>query len=1063
MSQLQLLRVFLNERLMAAAVEIFGAVEKTVVEYQEENDRLRRLLRITPEIKLCRKDSLQLSLAVSEEEVPSEQQHCEQEWSPSRGQEDPERTQIKEEQEELRTSQEEEQLQGLFDTKDSTFTPPCVKSECDQEDPLHNTILAEYPTLSRLKMSKLESFRVFLNVHLKVSAAVEIFRAFEKMVAEYLEENDRLRRLLRITPEIKLCRTDSLKLSLAVSEEEVLPEQQHCEQEWIPSLQQKDPEPTQIKKEQEELGTSQEKEQLQVLFDAKDSIFPPLCVKSECDQEDPLQSLTLPQTQTVENRENYPKPVDLTPFVTVTHLKGLTIPCDPPDNQNNASSHSSAVSSDPVGLDSSPQLHPSPPLDPNPSMGEHYPEFSNTSRKTHCCRDCDKKFALKPDLQNHLTLAKKRLSECRFCKKRYNSTCELKTHVRLCQGGKPCTCPVCGKIFKHTKYLSRHMRIHTGEKPFSCVDCGKSVSLKKLTNVEILEIFVNSDNESEYETEESDSDSDSKELPPNLMGIENPESEDPLPTDKVPGPSEDAGGDGRRPTVGEVLEVCGSWKATSHFSPPGPAVGFDESQSGVKSPLPSPSAAECFKLFLTEKLLGDIVEETNRYALKLQEKREPGVRGKLAKWVTTTISEMYTFLVTVLLMGIVKKNSLREYWSTDPMFATPFFATLFSQDRFLVLLRCLHFVNNATANLNDPLHKIRNVLTSLTSAFGQVFVPYKDLSIDEYLMLWKGRLAFRQYIPSKRHRFGVKFFFLCDVKTGFVQDIIVYTGSTTDVKHYEGLGVSGSVVMTMLAPHLGRGHTLYVDNWYSSPTLFQHLLSNSTGACGTVQSNRKGMPSFGSRKMQRGEVEFKENGQQLAVKWHDKRDIHVLSTVHTATMSHTGKVDHLTGERKLKPDCVHDYNRKMGAVNKADMINRFVACAWKTTKWYKKIFFHLIDTAVLNGHIVHRQLTGEVITYQKYRENLMRELLEEHHTPRHPSTGGRPAADNPLRLTARHFPSKVPQTAAQGSRTRRHCKVCLSSTMRRKQRKLTKYMCVPCDIPLCVAPCFGEYHTLKHY
>jgi hypothetical protein len=40
---------------------------------------------------------------------------------------------------------------------------------------------------------------------------------------------------------------------------------------------------------------------------------------------------------------------------------------------------------------------------------------------------------------------------------------------------------------------------------------------------------------------------------------------------------------------------------------------------------------------------------------------------------------MYTFLVTVFLMGIVKKNSLGEYWSTDPVFATPF-VTLFSQD-----------------------------------------------------------------------------------------------------------------------------------------------------------------------------------------------------------------------------------------------------------------------------------------------------------------------------------------------------------------------------------------------
>ncbi|XP_064876538.1 piggyBac transposable element-derived protein 4-like [Oncorhynchus nerka] len=424
---------------------------------------------------------------------------------------------------------------------------------------------------------------------------------------------------------------------------------------------------------------------------------------------------------------------------------------------------------------------------------------------------------------------------------------------------------------------------------------------------------------------------------------------------------------------------------------------------------------------------------------------------------------MYTFLVTVLLMGIVKKNSLREYWSTDPMFATPFFASLFSQDRFLVLLRCLHFVNNATAILSDPLYKIRNVLISLTSAFGRVFVPYKDLCIDESLMLWKGRLAFRQYIPSKRHRFGVKFFVMCDVKTGFVQDIIVYTGSTTDIKHYEGLGVSGSVVMTMLAPHLGKGHTLYVDNWYSSPTLFQHLLSNSTGACGTVRSNRKGMPAFGCRKMQRGEVEFQENGQQLAVKWHDKRDVHVLSTVHTATMSATGKVDHLTGERKIKPDCVLDYNLKMGAVDKADMINSFVECTRKTNKWYKKIFFHLIDTAVLNGSIVHRQLTGKVITYQKYRENLMRELLEEHHTPRRPSTGGRPAVDNRLRLTARHFPCKVPQTASQGSRTRRHCKVCLSGARRSKQRKMTKYMCLACDTPLCISPCFEEYHMLKHY
>uniref|UniRef100_A0A673X122 Zinc finger and SCAN domain-containing protein 22-like n=1 Tax=Salmo trutta TaxID=8032 RepID=A0A673X122_SALTR len=457
MSKLQSFREFLNERLMAfAAVEISGAFVKTVVEYQEENDRLRRLLRITPEIQLCRIESLQLS--VSEEEVSPEQQ----EWSPSLGQKDPETTQIKEEQEEVRTSQQEEQLQGVEpDIIEFLFTPPCVKSECDQEDPRQEAILAEHPTLSPLKMSKLQSFREFLNERLTAFAAVEISGAFEKTVVEYQEENDRLRRLLEITPEVKLCRIDSLQFS--VSEEEVPPEQQ----EWSPSLGQEDSEPIQIKEEQEEVRTSQEEEQIQGLeADIIGFIFSPSCVKSECDQEDPLQSLTLPQTQTVENRECDSKLVDLKPFGTVTHIKGLYIPCDPPDNQNNAPSHSSAVSSDLVGLDISPLL------------GEHCSKPSTTSRKTHSCRDCGETFALKADLQRHVTLTKKRPSECRFCKKHYNSTCKLKAHVRLCHSGKPCTCPVCGKIFKQKGHLSRHMRIHTGEKPFSCGDCGKSFRLK---------------------------------------------------------------------------------------------------------------------------------------------------------------------------------------------------------------------------------------------------------------------------------------------------------------------------------------------------------------------------------------------------------------------------------------------------------------------------------------------------------------------------------------------------------------------------------------------------------
>ena len=56
MSSVECLRGFINERLTAAAEEIFGVFQKIIVEYEEEIDRQRKLLDVVckPEIKLYR-------------------------------------------------------------------------------------------------------------------------------------------------------------------------------------------------------------------------------------------------------------------------------------------------------------------------------------------------------------------------------------------------------------------------------------------------------------------------------------------------------------------------------------------------------------------------------------------------------------------------------------------------------------------------------------------------------------------------------------------------------------------------------------------------------------------------------------------------------------------------------------------------------------------------------------------------------------------------------------------------------------------------------------------------
>ncbi|XP_068583636.1 zinc finger protein 582-like [Cebidichthys violaceus] len=136
MFKVQMLRCLVNQRLTAAAEEIFGLFERTIAEHEEErsalkeeNERQRKLLDavFNPQPRLHRADVQQL--LVVEEEVPPEQQV----WSSSLDQEEPEPPHIKEEQEELWTSQEGEQLQGLEEV-DVKFSFTLVKSEDDEEE-----------------------------------------------------------------------------------------------------------------------------------------------------------------------------------------------------------------------------------------------------------------------------------------------------------------------------------------------------------------------------------------------------------------------------------------------------------------------------------------------------------------------------------------------------------------------------------------------------------------------------------------------------------------------------------------------------------------------------------------------------------------------------------------------------------------------------------------------------------------------------------------------------------------------------------------------------------------
>ena len=170
-----------------------------------------------------------------------------------------------------------------------------------------------------------------------------------------------------------------------------------------------------------------------------------------------------------------------------------------------------------------------------------------------------------------------------------------------------------------------------------------------------------------------------------------------------------------------------------------------------------------FRLFFTQAVIEKIVIETNRFAV--QAGGQPQRRAaRLRSRVELTNSSLFVFLGLFFLMGVAKRPQVAMYWSKDPLVGCPAFGKYMKRNRWEIIMSCLHFNDNDqydhTDPNRDPLFKVRPLLDLLVERFKHVYIPGRELSVDEELLKWKGRLSFRQYIPSKRARFGIKTFFM---------------------------------------------------------------------------------------------------------------------------------------------------------------------------------------------------------------------------------------------------------------------------------------------------------------
>ncbi|XP_061757083.1 zinc finger protein 629-like [Nerophis ophidion] len=251
------------------------------------------------------------------------------------------------------------------------------------------------------------------------------------------------------------------------------------------TLKQETPQPSSIKKEEEELWITQEGECLLGREEADLTKFP-LTVKTEDDEEKPR----LDNLRKAEDEVEVPLSGNTDcegDMRTHTHNKQFECSKNIRGKERFSCSVCAKSLTRKIDLTQHMRTHTGEKPFSCSVCGKSFSQKGNvtqhmkthTGEKTCICSVCGKYFSQKSNLVQHMrTHTGEKPFSCSVCAKSFSQNNSLTLHMRTHTGTKPFTCSVCDRSFSQKSSLTLHIRTHTGKKPFKCSVCGKNFSQK---------------------------------------------------------------------------------------------------------------------------------------------------------------------------------------------------------------------------------------------------------------------------------------------------------------------------------------------------------------------------------------------------------------------------------------------------------------------------------------------------------------------------------------------------------------------------------------------------------
>uniref|UniRef100_A0A9J7X7T1 PiggyBac transposable element-derived protein domain-containing protein n=1 Tax=Cyprinus carpio carpio TaxID=630221 RepID=A0A9J7X7T1_CYPCA len=380
------------------------------------------------------------------------------------------------------------------------------------------------------------------------------------------------------------------------------------------------------------------------------------------------------------------------------------------------------------------------------------------------------------------------------------------------------------------------------------------------------------------------------------------------------------------------------------------------------------------------------------------------------------------------------------------------FRTTMPLKKFKQLTRILRFDDKMSRDERreqDKLAPIREMWEDWVKRLPLMYRPDTNITVDESLVGFRGRCPFKQYMPKKPAKYGIKIWAACDANSSYCLNMQVYTGKPPGVPHERNLG--RRIVLEMMDGF--QGHIVICDNFFTSYALGIELLNKKMRMIGTIRRNKPELPS--ALTIPRGRAKFSslfaftETHTIVSYCPRKNKNVLLMSTVHE---------DAAVSEREdRKPEMILSYNRTKGGVDNLDKIVATYTCRRKTARWPMAVFYNMLDVLAYNAFVIWREINpswgqGDNYMRRHFLQDLGRALVfpfiqSRRHIPR------TPASLQLLRkvqecdeeaVSSTSGPSRAgPSRAGPTPTKRRRCRKCLPHDLK------TGIVCSKCHIPIC--------------